>query len=76
MMYAEEALDPTALDQAGEAEWRTVQNHVKHCAICRSAVEQLRQEARGLSSALAMATSTSIEMPEVAMPWRILMEMV
>ena len=64
MMYAEEALDPTALDQTGEAEWRTVQNHVKHCAICRSAVEQLRQEARGLSSALAMATSTSIEMPE------------
>ena len=64
MMYAEEALDPTALDQTGEAEWRTVQNHVKHCAICRSAVEQLRQEARGLSSALAMAASTSIEMPE------------
>ena len=64
MMYAEEALDPTALDQAGEAEWRTVQNHVKHCAICRSAVEQLRQEAQGLTSAFAMAASTSIEMPE------------
>ena len=64
MMYAEEALDPTALDQAGEAEWRTVQNHVKHCAICRSAVDQLRQEAQGLTSAFAMAASTSIEMPE------------
>ncbi len=64
MMYAEEALDPTALDQAGEAEWRTVQNHVKHCAICRSAVEQLRQEAQGLTSAFAMAASTSIEVPE------------
>ena len=64
MMYAEEALDPTALDQAGEAEWRTVQNHVKHCAICRSAVDQLRQEAQGLTSAFAMAASTSIEVPE------------
>ena len=64
MMYAEEALDPTALDQAGEAEWRTVQNHVKHCAICRSAVDQLRQEARGLTSAFAIAASTSIEVPE------------
>jgi cytoskeletal protein CcmA (bactofilin family) len=68
MMYAEEGLNPTApnqeaLGQEGGAEWRRVHNHVKHCATCRNAVDQLRQETQGLSSALAMATCTSIEIP-------------
>ena len=69
MMYAEEALGSTALDgkaldEAGKMEWRAVHNHVRHCAVCRSAVEQLRQEAQGLSGAFALAASTSIQRPE------------
>ena len=60
MMYAEEALD----QDARGAEWQAIHNHVRHCAICRCKVELLRQEAQGLSSAFALADSTSIKAPQ------------
>lgn len=76
MMYAEEALDPSSpvqeapdqqtLDQAIEgAEWHAVHNHVRGCATCRRIVDQLRQEAQGLSGDFAMAASPTIEAPEI-----------
>ena len=60
MMYAEEALD----QDARGAEWQAIHNHVRHCAVCRSKMELLRQEAQGLSSAFALAEGTSIKAPQ------------
>ena len=56
MMYAEEALGRNALGQeTGTDEWQAVHEHLTTCATCRDTVEQLRQEAQGLSDAFALA---------------------
>ena len=66
MMYAEEALGRNALDQeTGTDEWRAVHEHLTTCATCRDTVEQLRQEAQGLSDAFALAVvRASIKTPK------------